>query len=202
MKGSPEQDIRSLGAMGPGAGKNASRVAPPPLARLQLGPWIIKRSSCTSTWWSDPPSPPNPKHNKHIITTALQAQGGTNVFTAINLFNIGAFPGGDHSSPQMSTNFEKVDCPFLLPQLLLSDWGSSGPKATRYYVYTYIYILTLYVCGGAVRGVWWGGRSPARSRGGARDRISCSGEPFIRCIHRSYVSCVCKHSLFDVQPSC
>ena len=74
-----------------------------------------------------------------------------NVFTAINIFKMGTFPGYVHFSPQTGAHFENVDCPFALPPLLLSELGifrNQGGVWTQYvcmYTYIYIYIyITIY----------------------------------------------------------
>ncbi len=67
------------------------------------------------------PHPPPPHPNPHPTPKEKSEprifgpQGDTNVFTAINLFKIGAQPGDDHSSLYMGADFEKVDCPLPPP---------------------------------------------------------------------------------------
>ncbi len=94
---------------------------------------ILKRLIALYPTHPDPHPTPKEKSEPRIFGP----QGDTNVFTAINLFKIGAFPGDDHSSLHTGADLEKVDCPLpptptpTPPQKRNQNQGSLGPKATQ-----------------------------------------------------------------------
>ncbi len=77
-----------------------------------------------------PPHPnPRPTPKEKSEPRIFGPQGDTNVFTAINLFKIGAFPGDDHSSLYTGADFETVDCPLPTPHhIKKSETRVFGPQ--------------------------------------------------------------------------